>query len=199
MAILFEMLPSSVQVGGREYVVNTDFRCMAKFEQDMLTSDRGDKRTLNRIMLTALVDFYQKNIPPETDEAIEQMWWFYRCGEDFESKTNTAGTRNFKRLYDYDIDGALIISAFADTYGIDLVNDGLHWWLFRSYFVGLGENTRFVQIMSYRGVDLKDFKGEMRKTYARLQKKYALPIIKQTPLSPEERDEQFKRRLFGKR
>lgn len=198
MGILFEKLPSSVTVGEREYPINTDYRCMAKFEQAMLTTDRGDRKATAKIFYDALSDFYQGDIPADVDEAIKKMWWFYRCGEPVDSKTNKAGTKDFKRLYDYEIDGALIISAFADTYGIDIVNKGLHWWLFRSYFTGLNDDTRFVQIMSYRGMDLREFKGKLRQRYAKLQEKYALPVIKQTPMNIQERDELFLKKMRQK-
>lgn len=198
MGILFEKLPSSVKVGEREYPINTDYRCMAKFEQDMLTTDRGDRKATSQIFYNALFDFYNSNIPLELSEAIEKMWWFYRCGEPIDSKLNKAGTSNFKRLYDYNIDGALIVSAFADTYGIDLINKGLHWWLFRSYFAGLGDDTRFVQIMSYRGMDLREFKGKMRQRYAKLQQKYALPEVKQTPMNLQERDDLYLKKMRQK-
>ena len=98
----------------------------------------------------------------QLNEAIDKMWWFYRCGEPLDSRINSSGTKHTKRLYDYDIDSALIVSAFADTYGIDLVSSKMHWWQFKAYFAGLNESTRFVKVMSYRGMDLSQFKGKMR-------------------------------------
>lgn len=195
MSILFQVLPETLQVGDTVYPINTDYRCMARFEQLLMTSDRGDRKKVAQIFAETLNDLYKGNIPKDMSEAIDKMWWFYRCGEDISSRTNQAGTRHNKRLYDYDADGALIAAAFMDTYGVDIIKDGLHWWLFRSYFSELGENTKIVKIMSYRGMDLKEYKGKIRKRYAELQRYYALPEVHQTPMTKEERDAEFKRRM----
>lgn len=196
--IIFESLPYSVRIGEHEYKINTDYRIMAKYEQALLTGDRGDKAAMSKVIITSLFQWLNNALPPadHIDEAIDKMWWFYRCGEPLESKINSTGTKHTKRLYDYDIDGALIVSAFADTYGIDLISSDMHWWQFKAYFAGLGEDTRFVKIMSYRGMDLSQFKGKMRSFYAEMQKLYALPEVHQTPMTLQERDEQFKKRML---
>lgn len=199
MSILFQILPDKIQVGNVEYPINADYRCMARFEQRLMTSDRGNKRVIAEIFAEALKDFYKGNIPTDMSEAIDKMWWFYRCGEDISSRANQAGTKHNKRLYDYDVDGGIIAAAFMDTFGIDIISNTLHWWLFRSYFSELGENTRIVKIMSYRGADLTEYKGKQRKIYANLKKAYELPEVHQTPLTPEERDAEFKRRMIERR
>ena len=198
MSILFDKLPSAVTIAGAEHPVNTDYRIMAQFEQKMLTTDRGNKAETARIMTETLLKFYKGKIPDDVTEAINQMWWFYRCGEDITSKTNQAGTKNTQRLYDYDIDGAMIAAAFADTFHIDIINNDLHWWLFRSYFSELGENTRLVRIMTFRGCDLHDYKGKQRQFYAKMKKRYELPVIHQTPMTLEERDKMFLERFKRK-
>ena len=196
--IIFDSLPYSVRIGEQDYKINTDYRVMAKYEQALLTGDRGDKEAMTKVIVKSLFEWLNNTLPPadQLSEAIDKMWWFYRCGEPLDSKINSAGTKHTKRLYDYDVDGALIVSAFADTYGIDLVSSKMHWWQFKAYFAGLNEDTRFVKIMSYRGMDLSQFKGKMRSFYAEMQKLYALPEVHQTPMTLKERDEQFKKRMF---
>ena len=199
MSILFEKLPTAVTVAGAELPINTDYRVMAKFEQRILTTDRGNRALTARIFTDTLAEFYKQHIPMDNiSEAIDKMWWFYRCGEDVSSKRNQAGAKNTQRLYDYDIDGAMIAAAFMDTYHMDIINKSLHWWLFRSYFSELGENTRLVKIMSFRGADLHDYKGKQRQFYARMKKKYALPVIHQTPMTLEDRDKMFLERYKGR-
>lgn len=199
--IIFESLPYSVRIGETDYKINTDFRVMAKYEQALLTGDRGDKKAMSRVIVLSLFEWLENQFPPTEylEDAIDKMWWFYRCGEPLDSKINSTGTKHTKRLYDYDIDGALIVSAFADTYGIDLVASKMHWWQFKAYFAGLNEDTRFVKIMSYRGMDVSQFKGRIKSFYAEMQKLYALPEVHQTPMTLQERDEQFKKRMFRNR
>lgn len=197
--LLLEKLPYSVRVGESEYEIEPDYRIMAKFEQGILTGDRGDKKAMSELLVKCLFDFYKENIPTDLKQAVDEMWWFYRCGEPVNSKLNSVGTKHFKRLYDYDVDAPLIASAFADTYGIDIISSKMHWWQFKAYFMGLSDDTRFVKIMSYRGMDLSEIKGAQRKFYARLQKKYELPEVHQTPMTMQERDEMFIKSKFGDR
>lgn len=196
--LLLEELPYSVKVGETEYEIDPDYRVMAKFEQGILTGDRGDKKAMSELLVKCLFDFYKQNIPENVSSAVDKMWWFYRCGQPLDNKLNSAGTtRNYKRLYDYDIDAPLIVSAFADTYNIDIISTKMHWWQFRAYFMGLSEETRFVKIMSYRGMDLSELKGQQKKFYAKLKKKYELPETHQTPMTMQERDEAFIKSKFG--
>ena len=199
-SILFDKLPSAVTVAGRELAVNTDFRCMARFENDMLKVRGNNPKERARIIEAALKAFYIYGIPSDIEEAIRQMWWFYRCGEEITSRKNQTGTtkRNI-RLYDYEIDGQRIVSAFQSQYGIDLTNTELHWWLFKGYFADLNDSCDFVKIMCYRGIDLKDIKGKREKErYRKLQMQYALPELKTAPMTKEERDMAFKAKLLGR-
>lgn len=198
--ILFEKLPSSVSIGGREFVINTDFRCMAAFENELLKC-KGTRNVKQRaeVFGKALSSFYINNIPANVNEAVNMMWWFYRCGEDITQNKNRAGiSRRNERLYDYEIDGERIAAAFRSQYNIDLTNEKLHWWLFKSYFCGLSSECEFVKVMCYRGIDLKDIKnGKERARYKRLKEHYALPAVHFAPMTKEERDRAYMQRLKG--
>lgn len=200
--ILFEKLPSSVTIGGEEFPINTNFRCMAEFENDLLMC-KGTRNVKHRaeVFVRAMKNFYVSGIPADLSEAVNMMWWFYRCGEDITGNKNKAGTssRNV-RLYDYSIDGERIAAAFRAQYGIDLTGEQLHWWLFKSYFVGLDPECEFVRIMSYRGLDLREIKnGRERARYKKLKEIYALPTVKFTPMTKEERDRAYMQRLESRR
>lgn len=199
--ILFDKLPSAVTVAGVEFAVNTDFRCMARFENNMLKIKGNETLQRAKVIEAALSEFYRGNIPKNLEEAIKQMWWFYRCGEDITSRKNQTGsTRRNIRLYDYEIDGQRIVSAFQSQYGIDLTSTTLHWWLFRGYFSDLNDSCDFVKIMCYRGIDLDSIKNKKeRERYRKLKTQYALPELKTAPMTKEERDIAFKARFLGRR
>lgn len=198
--ILFDKLPSAVMVAGVEFAVNTDFRCMARFENNMLKVKGNETLQRAKIIETTLKEFYKENVPRDIDEAIRKMWWFYRCGEEITSVKNRAGsTKRNIRLYDYEIDGQRIVSAFQSQYGIDLTSSTLHWWLFRGYFSDLNDSCDFVKIMCYRGIDLDSIKNKREKErYRRLKMQYALPELRTAPMTKEERDMAFKARLLGR-
>lgn len=198
--ILFDKLPSAVTVAGVEFAVNTDFRCMARFENNMLKVKGNETLQRAKIIETTLKEFYSGNVPRDIDEAIQKMWWFYRCGEEITSVKNRAGsTKRNIRLYDYEIDGQRIVSAFQSQYGINLTSSTLHWWLFRGYFSDLNDSCDFVKIMCYRGIDLDSIKNKREKErYRRLKMQYALPELRTAPMTKEERDMAFKARLLGR-
>ena len=197
---LFDKLPSSVSVAGVEFAVNTDFRCMARFENELLKDNGRDPKKRRKIFADALNDFYMGKVPNDINSALNAMWWFYRCGEDVLHSKNKAGTTKKNiRLYDYEVDEHRIIAAFRAQYGIDLTESNMHWWLFRGYFADLSEDCGFVKIMCYRSIELKEIKNNKeRERYRRLKEIYALPVEKAIPMTKEERDKSFRSRLLGR-
>ena len=171
MSILFEKLPCSVNIDGTDYEIDTDYRIMAKFENAILKTDRRNTKAVATVFSDTMIKFYKEKLPPNVNEAINKIWWFYRCGEDINSRRNKVGcSAKNERLYDYDIDGAHIAAAFQSQYGIDLTSCDLHWWLFKSYLSGLDSECNFVKIMCYRGMDLKQIKNAReRNRYKRLK------------------------------
>ena len=76
-------------------------------------------------------------------------------------------------------DAPYIYAAFRQTYGINLLEERgkLHWWEFNALLQGLGEDTRFVQIVQIRQRPLPKPDKHNREEIARLVKlkhEYAL-------------------------
>lgn len=82
-------------------------------------------------MIRALYLYYDV-IPNQVEQAVDQMLWFFRCGEKM--KENKQSGKN-KVLYSYEQDQYLIYTAFLFYYRIDLSDiEYLHWWKFRKLF-----------------------------------------------------------------
>ena len=79
MNILAGRFPTSVEIGGREYALNTDYRiglkCILAWEDQELTA-----REKTLVMLRLLY----KEIPPDTQKACELAVYFLNCGEEKE-------------------------------------------------------------------------------------------------------------------
>ena len=85
MGILESKLPTTVLVNGVEYPIRSNFRTMIKFEQLMQEPEVDDQ---DKVWL-ALRLFYPE-IPEDTEQAVEQLLWFYRCDKKenlYEKKT----------------------------------------------------------------------------------------------------------------
>ena len=171
--ILIDIVPNTVEVLGKEYKINSDFRTSILFELMMNDGSLSDRDKIAQ----ALILYYEDDIPTDIPEAIEQILYFYRGGKSAPKGTGV-GKGKSVQVYDYEYDSELIYSAFMTQYGIDLQDiDFLHWWKFKALFRGLKEDNEIVKIMNFRGVDLNQIKDkEQKKYYKKMKELYKIPI-----------------------
>lgn len=171
--IIVDRPPVTVEIDGVQWTINSDFRTGILFEQLINDRDVGDQERL-----ALALQLYYPTIPDNIQEAVNQLVWFYRCGENPPSPTTSETARRTsrqnRRVVDYDVDSGLIFAAFMTDFRIDLTKARLHWWIYHSLFECLSEDNRVVKIMLYRGVDLKSIDKGQRNFYARMQRKYQL-------------------------
>lgn len=171
MIRLTEKPPVSVEIGGTQVPVNADFRVMLRIddlrEEGMTDAERG---------IESLRLFYGK-VPSDIETATERMLWFMRCGEK-EKKAAARSGKPDKPDFSFVCDAPLILAAFRDQYGVDLVDvDFLHWWEFRALLDGLRSGHLFCEVRRIRSMDLGKIKdNDQRKYYREMQKIYALPL-----------------------
>ena len=167
--ILLEKLPDTLNVGGAEYMIDTDFRTAIRFTLLM-----QDKRA-NQLMRLDLVlkMFYIDAIPEDLIAAVYAILDFY--GGAKTAKESEHSTQ--KRVFDFDVDADLIYAAFLSQYGIDLLDiDYMHWWKFKALFAGLSEDTEIMKVIGYRSIKItNDMSSEQKKRYRKLKSLYALP------------------------
>lgn len=173
MNILIDLLPTTVEIEGIEYEINTDFRIGVLFEllmQDVEIDD--DEKEVQALEL------YYPICPENRDAAIEKMLWFYKCGKEFE-ESNKKGSGKAEQIYSFDYDDEYIYSAFLDQYRVDLQDvKHLHWWKFKAMFKSLKEDNEIVKIMGYRAIDLSDIEDKKQKEhYKKLKQMYKIPEI----------------------
>ncbi|MDI2883748.1 bacteriophage Gp15 family protein [Clostridioides difficile] len=176
MNMLVDILPESVEIDGKEYKINTDFRISILFEmliQDNSISD--EEKGENALLL------YYPVIPTNTTMAIEKIIWFYSCGKKENNVDDgyQGGAGSSKsQIYSYDYDDEYIYSAFLGQYGIDLQDiEKLHWWKFKALFKSLKEDTEIVKIMGYRAMDVSgDMPKAQKDFYRKMKKIHAIPL-----------------------
>lgn len=178
MSIIIDSLSDVVEkrIGNIEF--NTDFRTSMLFE--MLMQDRNINKKSKVIQAIKL---YYPNVDEIVDieKSINDMLWFYRCGKELNDSNikNNNSSNDIKQIYSYEFDDNYIYSAFLQQYNIDLQDENLHWWKFKAMFDGLSKNTKIVEIMEYRAIDLKTIKDkEERKRIKRLKDVYKLPDMR---------------------
>lgn len=179
MNILIDALPEAVLINDAEWSVNWGYRAFLLIEICMFDETQSEEQRL----LNALNIFYNCNIPPDLQAAIDQMQWFYRCGapeKKVECKNKTKRSTpvmNNRRCYDFQVDAPYIYSAFRTQYGIDLQdtrNYDLHWWKFQALFTSLNEELKFSKIMYYRTVSTTGMSKQQRGYINEMKKLYAI-------------------------
>jgi hypothetical protein len=166
MNILIDILPNEVTIDDLDYDINSDFKTSMLFELMMSDNELDNKQKIKQ----ALRLYYPK-IPQNTNKAMDQLLWFYRCGKDIiTSKSNSSAKGKSTQIYDFDFDDDYIYSAFLDQYGIDLQDANLHWWKFKAMFNSLKEDNKIVKIMGYRSIDLNKIKDKDEKLHYKKMK-----------------------------
>lgn len=178
MNLLIDGLPEDVEICGQLVPIETSFRTGILFEEMIRDVTLGNTEKLQ----TAL-ELYFPGVRFETfdmaQEALERLFWFYRCGEEPAETTGSAeedegGSTAPPFSYEHDAD--YIYAAFLQAYNIDLARYTLHWWQFRALFRALPEDTQIMKIIGYRTMKIPaKLPKEQKQYYQRMKRLYALP------------------------
>lgn len=142
MSILTSKLPVSVEINGREYLLNTDFRVGLKIMEAWEDSELTE-REKQWVMLKLLYP----EIPEDVAEACRLALNFLNCGEE----STEGSTEAEQRRYSFSKDAKYIYTAILQTHGVDLERvDYLHWWKFQYLFLDLREDCFFSRLIYYR-------------------------------------------------
>lgn len=149
-------LPDTLEVDGRTYKLNTDFRAWIEFDRSL----REDG--------IALFNIFKGEHPDGTD-------WVLKAVEFAECRNSTPhGTSHSKDVpYDLVQDGAYIVASFMQAYGIDLTSCDMHWHIFKALFDGLPDETKMARIMGYRTWEKSSEKYDAR--MRKLKRAWELP------------------------
>lgn len=177
MNLLVDLVPESVQINGKEYEINSDFRTSILFELLM-----DDEEVPEEILPLQALKLFYPELPPKEDfeEAINKIMWFYTCGrEDKEvsSNGNSNSSNEENNIYSFEYDDEYIYSAFLSQYKVDLQDiEYLHWWKFKAMFKGLSETNKIMEIIKYRSIDLSKIEDKKEKEfYKNMKNTFKLP------------------------
>ena len=180
--ILLDTLPETVEVDGKVFFIDTDYRTAIIYEKIL-----NDYSLDNKTKFTEIINlFFTEERPHNSKEALEKIIEFYSCGakkyndkdkKKRQPKQNGQISLKPKLIYDFEHDAPYIFGAFYSQYHIDLNEiEYLHWWKFQALFKSLNSDNKIVEIMSIRATDLgKIESSKERQRIAHLQSIYAIP------------------------
>ena len=145
-------LPTSLNIGGVDFNIRTDFRAILDIMIAMNDEELEDwAKTV--VMLEILFENFQ-DIPEENmQEAAEKAIEFIDCGQQDDGKQSP-------KLIDWEQDARLIIPAINKVAHTEIRSlPYMHWWTFFSYFMEIGESL-FSNVVTYRSNRAKHKKIE---------------------------------------
>lgn len=182
MSILTNRLPEYVEIEGRCYPINTDFRAGIAFE---LFVEKGEEN-----LFRILAPFFPDGLP-DCDPAniLQAILSFYMCGAKPPEKEERR--KKEKQAYSFDVDASTIFADFWRFYGIDLSVEGLHWWAFRALLMGLPDDSGYKQRVYYRTCDLSGLPKKEQARINRMRKLIAIEQEGRQKMTLEERNAQM--------
>lgn len=208
-----DQLPTEVEVNGKIYKINADFRTSIQFEilmqkreltqeqqsfaNELCELDEEMDKEIAELLAkykTGL-ELYYKEIPEDINEAINKMLWFYECGKENIDKKKSKKSGSGKKIYNYNYDADYIYAAFFEQYHIDLAEQELHWWKFSALFSALSDDCMISKIITYRVIDTKGMEKEQKAFYNRMKRLYELP--KDISEEEQERQDKITQALLG--
>jgi len=180
MNILVEQMPVAIEIDGREYEINYDFRSCLRI---ILAFEDPELAMIEKQIV--LFDNLYKERPENLKEAFEKGIRFLNGGKENQEEERP-------RLYSFEKDSNFIMAAFQQTHGIDLENAEMHWWKFMALFMDMGSETTFSSIVSLRkrlknGTATKEERSLAREIDDILE----LPELDNRTLDERESDEEF--------
>jgi hypothetical protein len=164
---LTKKLPETVLIDGAAVEINTDFRTSIEFELLLQDDTISDEERVGKALY-----LYYPRIPKNLPDAVEQMIWFYTCGQVDKR------TKSSKVLYRFDCDSSYIYSAFLSQYRLDLQElPYMHWWKFRSLLQGLSEDNEFIKIIGYRAMEISSkMTSDQKRFYKKMKEQHKIPM-----------------------
>lgn len=189
-------LPTSLEVGGKEYAIRTDYRVILDilaamndpeiFEPGMTEDEKKIEQTMTMLQIL-YIDF--DAIPPKDyQEAAEKAVDFIDCGIKGDDKPKP-------RTMDWEQDAPIIAPEVSKVAGRDIRVGETHWWEFFGYYLGIGEGV-FNTIVSIRE---KRRKGKKLEKWEKefYQNNKSLIDLKSKKIERSEEEKEELRRLFG--
>lgn len=167
-------LPESLEIGGKPYRINADFRVILKIFQAFDDPELTEAEKCFICMKNLFTDF--ESIPEEhLQTAINQAYWFVGGG-DIPEKSDARKAK----IIDWEQDEFLYFPAVNKIAGFETrAVKFLHWWTFLGYFNEIGEGL-FSQVIHIRdkksrGRKLEKWENEFlcsNRNFVKIRKKY---------------------------
>ena len=173
MNVLYQEFPEYLEIHGKKYSIETDFREWIRFSELVEDEDLSWQ-----IKLQFMLQWFLEEIPEDLETAVYALGDFLTAKALYEDNPERENEerKELQPAFSFQEDAGCIYSAFVECYGIDLQTiPYMHWWKFKTLFDWLPEDTEIKQRIRYRTVDINSIKDKEEKNRVRkIQKAIAL-------------------------
>lgn len=136
-------LPKTLEIGGREYAIRSDFRDVLRIYAAFDDKDLDEYEQAMICIMNIYPDY--ESIPDEhLQEACEKAYWFVGGGDIPQSEPEKIKTLDWKQ------DENILFPAINKSAGFVVREcEYLHWWEFLGFFGEIGEGL-FSSVMNIR-------------------------------------------------
>lgn len=129
-------LPDSLNVGGVEYPIETDFRNILIGLTACADPEYNDRERLYILMKRLFRDSLKEIPEDHITEAAEKAKWFIDCGQTADDKKPPL------KVIDWEQDEPIIFPAINKLAHREVRSvEYIHWWTFMGYFMEIEEGT----------------------------------------------------------
>lgn len=137
-------LPTSLEIGGQQYAIRSDFRVVLNIFQAFNDPELSDSEKAYVCLKCLYINF--ESVPRQNvQEAINKAFWFCDGGDMPKSKPSKT------KSFDWEYDQSILFPAINKTAGYEVRSNDkyMHWWTFIGYFGEIGEGL-FSTVMHIR-------------------------------------------------
>lgn len=167
---LLEKLPTSLQIRGRSYPIDTDFRTWIQINELCLNGQI-------RPIMDAVTRLFRKEDLEELHEVpgseiLDAVSDFLLC-----QKKGNLKKDGRPPAFSYTYDSDYIIAAFQEFYHIDLISiDHMHWFRFNLLLNSMSSDSELKERVRYRSINLATIKDpKQRSRIRKIQQSIRLP------------------------
>lgn len=159
--------PTKAKINGKIYPINTDYRIAIECLNIINDKDIGDLERTYAVIYRLFGIIPDDN---EMKEFVEKVTLYLGCGETQKEQ------RSKNKDIDINHDMKYIIPSFRSTYGIDIMNEDMHWYEFINLISGFTDNSIMSRVRDIRNYDLKEIKDtKIKRRIIEMKENVALP------------------------